>query len=238
MHQSPPPHPSHRTALTEPLPARAPRTSFYLTVGCLSVIAGLVLGVGGFFGVRALQHGGGISIAGGGSDGGGDEQGTETTPPTFDEMPVGPEDAVPFGSTFPFHSTTLGADVDVTVTAMDWDATSEILEANSLNAEPEEGNKYVLLTLEGLYHDDSDYPSSLQVWMRAVYIAEDGTEHSRAFVVTPHYDDLLEQRGVTAGGTFLSELAFELPAEVEGGGHFVLLDDIQVTEEGAWMAAS
>lgn len=238
MHQSPPHPPPHRTAPTELLPARAPRTSFFLTVGCLSVIAGLVLGLGGFFGVRALQDWGGTSIAEGGSDGGGDGQGAETTPPTFDEIPVGLEGAVPFGSTFPVHSTTLGADVEVTATAMDWEATSAIREANSLNLEPEEGSRYVMLTVEGVYHGESDYPASVQSWMRVVYIAEDGTEHSRAYVVTPHYDDLLAQSGVDAGGTFLSELAFELPAEIEGGGHFVLLDDLQMTEDGAWMAAS
>lgn len=237
MHQNPPHRPPHRTATTEPLPARAPRTSFYLTVGCLSVIAGLVLGVGGFVGVRAIQDGGGASIAEGDSDGGGEDD-AEVTPPVFDEIPVGAEDAVPFGSIFPVHSTTLGADVEVTATAMDWDATSEILEANSLNLVPEEGSKYVMLTLEGVYRGDTDYAAESQMWIRAIYVAEDGTEHRRSFVVTPYFDQVVEQAGVAAGGTFLSVLDFELPEEIESGGHFVLLDDLQGPEDGAWMEAS
>lgn len=236
MHQNPPPHLSQSTAPTEPLPERSSRNSFYLAVGCLSVIAGLVLGVGGFFGVRAFQDGGGTSIAGGDSDGGGD--GAESTPPALDEIPVGPDDAVPFGSTFPIYSTTLEGEVHATATAVDWDATAEILAVNSLTQEPEEGNKYVMLTLEGVYHGGSDYSGYPEAWMGTAYVAEDGTTYGRTFVVTPHYDDVVEQSGVPAGGSFLSELTFEIPAGIEGGGHFVLFDDLQDTEEGAWMAAS
>lgn len=243
MHQNPPHRPPQRTAPTEPLPARASRTSFYLTVGCLSVIAGLVLGVGGFFGVRALQDDAGASIAegdsdGGGEDGAGGDDGVEATPPVFEEIPAGPADAVPFGSTFPVHSTTLGAEVEVSATAMDWDATPEILEANSLNLEPEEGSKYVMLTIEGVYRGERDHAADSQMWIRAIYVAEDGTEHRRSFVVTPYFDEVVEQAGVAAGGTFLSVLDFQVPEEIESGGHVVLLDDLQGPEEGVWMEAS
>lgn len=238
MHQNPPHHPPHGTAPTEPLPQRAPRTTFFLTVGCLSVIAGLVLGVGGFFGVRALQDPSGTTVTAGGSDGGGDGQGAESTPSTFDEIPVGPDEVVPFGSTFPVHSEVLGGDAEVTATAMDWDATPEILDANSLTLEPEEGNRYVMVTFEGTFHGTSDFAPDSTAWVRAIFIADDGTEYGRAFVPTPQYSELVEQSGVVAGGSFRSELAFELPAEIESGGHLVLLDALQSPEDGVWMATS
>ncbi|QNN82397.1 hypothetical protein H3H54_15540 [Brachybacterium sp. Z12] len=99
MHQSPPHLPPHRTAPTEQLPERSPRTSFYMTVGCLSVIVGLLLGVGGFFGVRALQDDG--EATPGQEQGGGGGAVEEPEPQVLDETPVGPDAAVPSGSTFP-----------------------------------------------------------------------------------------------------------------------------------------
>src|SRR5699024_2276027 len=92
MHQTPPTVPlSDRSA------QRPPRTSFYVAVGCLSVIAGLVLGVVGFFGVRAVQGGDGPPPT--------DEVTTEPT--VLEEAPVGPDSAIPFGSTYPMESDVL-----------------------------------------------------------------------------------------------------------------------------------
>lgn len=233
MHQ--PPHP---TAPTQPLPQRPARTSFYVTVGCLSVIAGLVLGVGGFFGVRALQDDGGTTVVDGEGDGHGDGGDEETSPPTLEETPVGPEDAVPLGSTFPLRSSAFDADVQVISTEVEWDATDAIMEANSFNSEPGEGNKYVLLTIEGVLQGSSDVGAEYASWIRVAYVDEDGNDHQRAFAVTPRFSELVEQKGVEAGGTFLSEIAFELPEEIEGGGHFVLHHDGQTREEGVWLNAS
>ena len=64
MPQTPPTAPLPDPDATRVVRPRRPRTAFYVTVGCLSVIAGLVLGVGGFVGVRALQ-GGGAPLGGG-----------------------------------------------------------------------------------------------------------------------------------------------------------------------------
>ena len=232
MHQ--PPHP---TPPTQPLPQRSSRTPFYVTVGCLSVIAGLVLGVGGFFGVRVLEGGGGTTVVENGR-GDGDGDGAQPTPAALEETPVGPASAVPLGSSFPLRSSAFDADVEVTSAAVDWDASAAIMEANSFNAEPEEGNKYVLLTIEGVHRGSSDVSDTYVSWIRTAYVAEDGTEHERAFAVTPHYSELVEQEGVEAGGAFLSEIPFELPEETEGGGHFVLHHDGQTREEGVWLSAS
>lgn len=243
MHQTPPTVPLPGTAATEPQPPRGPRTSFYVTVGCLSVIAGLVLGVGGFFGVRALQEDGDTSVADGeGSEGGGGQEGEAATPgeepQTLDERPVGPEAAVPFGSTFPVHSDVLDGEVEVRLTALDWDATSAILEANSFTEEPKEGNKYILVAMEGVYRGGGTLDQVSGGWIGVAYVAPDGTEYSRVYRIIPNYADLSAQSGIAEGDTFLSEFPIEIPESIEGGGHVVLVDLGEKYEEGAWVEAA
>lgn len=232
MHQTPPADPrsgtaatAATTAATAPLPPHRPRTSFYVAVGCLSIIAGLVLGVGGFFGVRALQGDGGEPVV-------------EEEPAVLEETPVGPEAAVPFGTTFPIHSQALDGDVDATFVDLDWDASAEIAEANSLNEPPQSGNKYILLTLEGVYHGDGTPDPVLGAWMDATYVAEDGTEIDRVHVVTPHYSEMVESAGAADGETFRAEMPFEIPEDIEGGGHIVLHRGLQDVDEGVWVEAS
>ncbi|MGO1598873.1 MAG: hypothetical protein ACTHX0_04470 [Brachybacterium sp.] len=235
MHPTPPTVPRQVTADTEPLPPRGSRTSFYVTIGCLSVIAGLVLGVGGFFGVRALQGDERPPVT--------DEETTDDTPTTpeptvLEETPVGEGGAVPLGSTFPIHSTTLDGEVEVTVTDVDWDATEEIQEANSFNAEPLSGNTFIMVTVEGVYLGDGFEQWDASGWIGATYVAEDGTEHERIFRVTPHYEELLPQAGVAEDGSFLAEIPFEVPADIEAGGHVVFHDQLADLEEGAWVEAA
>ncbi|ASK65693.1 hypothetical protein CFK39_07425 [Brachybacterium avium] len=232
----------HQTPPTVPLPGpavpRRPRTSFYAAVGCLSVIAGLLLGVGGFFGVRALQDGGSTPVV----DGEGRAESTDGTPPAeeptvLDKTPAGADSAVPLGSTFPLRSTALGGEVEVTVTEVDWDATEEIHEANSFNEEPREGNRYLLLTVEGAYHGDGFDGIGAGNWANVTYVAQDGTEYARSYRVTPGHDELIGQRGVAEDGGFLAEFCFEVPAGLEAGGHFVFDDVVRDVDAGAWVDA-
>ncbi|HEX7352629.1 hypothetical protein [Brachybacterium sp.] len=228
MHQTPPADPRSGTAATAATahpPPRRPRTTFYLTVGCLSVIAGLVLGVGGFFGVRAIQGDGGEPVV-------------EEEPAVLEETPVGPDAAVPFGTTFPIHSQALDGDVEATFVDLDWDADAEIAEANSLNEPPQPGNRYILLTFEGVYHGDGTPDPVLGAWMDATYVAEDGTEIARVHVVTPHYGEMVERVGAADGETIRAEIPFEIPEDIEGGGHVVLNRGLQDVDEGAWVEAS
>ena len=227
MHQTPPTVP-----LPDPSAQRRPRTSFYAAVGCLSVIAGLLLGVGGFFGVRALQHEGGAPISGGESTGPAPE------PTVLEKAPVGPDSAVPLGSTFPIESTLLEGQVDVTPTTVDWDATAEIHEANAYNEKPEAGSKYILLTVEGVYHGDGFEEWRAGSWLDVVYVAEDGTRYDRAFRVTPRHEELIGQKGVDEDGGFLSEYCFEVPADLEAGGHFVLDEYVIDIDSGSWVEAA
>src|SRR5699024_1327269 len=224
-----------QTPPTVPLPDRSaqrrPRTSFYVTVGCLSVIAGLLLGVGDFVGVRALQ-GGGAPL------GGGESAGAAPGPAMLAEAPVGPDSAVPLGSTFPIESTLLAGEVGVTPAAVDWDATDAIHEANAYNETPEAGNKYILLTVEGVYHGDGFEEWRAGSWLDVVYVAEDGTRYDRAFRVTPRHEELIGQKGVDEDGGFLSEYCFEVPADLEAGGHFVLDEYVIDIDSGSWIEAA
>ena len=226
----------HQTPPTVPLPDRSaqrrPRTSFYVTVGCLSVIVGLVLGVGGFFGVRALQGGDGPPATDGAA--------TEPTPaPTvLDQAPVGPDSTIPLGSTFTMESDVLEGEVDVTPAAVEWDATEAIHAANSFNEQPEAGSKYILLTVEGIYHGDGFEEWSAGSWLDVVYVAEDGTQYDQVSVVTPRFEESISDAGVAEDGSFLSQYAFEVSADLEPGGHFVLDEYAMDINSGAWIDAA
>lgn len=199
------------------------RTPFLLAVGCLSVISGLLLGVGGFFGVRALQGEGAPPVA------------EEEAPTTLSEIPAGPEAAVPMGSTMPLRSEALGGEVELTVSEVDWAADEEIQEANALSADADPGMKYILLTMEGTYHGEGVAEPTVMVWIDAAYVDEGGAEHPRSFVPTPGYVEDVEQVAVADGDTIRSEIVFEVPESVEGDGHFVLMDAGQSLTEGAWI---
>lgn len=220
------------TAVTEPLRERRTRTSFYATVGCVSVIVGLLLGVGGFFGVRALQGDGGITIG----------EGEETTAPeeepqVLDEAPVGPDAAVPFGSTFPTVSGQFEGEAEVTFAALDWDATDEIHEANSYNEDPGEGQKYILLAVDGVYRGEGTLSPLGGGWISVTYVAEDGAEHPRVWVVTPRYSEEAQQAEISDGDSFFVEFPMVVPETIEGGGHIVLTQSGQALDEGIWVHA-
>lgn len=223
----------HQTPPTVPLPDRSAqrpsRAPFYVTVGCLSVIVGLVLGVGGFFGVRSLQ---------GGGDGPPPTDEVTTEPTVLETVPVGPDSAIPLGSTFPIESDVLEGAVDVTPATVDWDASAAIHETNSYNEQPEAGSKYILLTVEGVYHGDGFDEWSAGAWLDVVYVAEDGTQYERVYVVTPRYDEGIVDAGVAEDGSFLTEYAFEVPQDLPPGGHFVLDQYVMDVNSGSWVEAA
>src|SRR5699024_3879400 len=102
----------------------------------------------------------------------------------------------------------------------------------------EPGTKYILLTIEGVYHGDGFEEWRASTWLDAVYVAEDGTQYDRIHLVTPHYDQVLSQAGPAEDGSFLSEYSFEVPQDVEGGGHFVLDEYVMDINAGVWIEAA
>lgn len=242
------------TAPTRRLSGRRPRTGFYVTVGCLSVVAGLLLGVGGFFGVRSLSDGGDAPVAGahegtdpadptepvGSGEGEQAEQSTQdAAAPTGEplaEIPAGREQAVPFGAVFPLHPATVEGDVEVAVTAVDWDATEEVLDANTFTPTPAEGRRYVMFTLEGVHRGDVPFDGGYSAWIQSAYVGPEGTIHRQVYVVSPRHDEDVEQVGADPGEEFLSELVIDLTDDVGRGGHLVLTDVGQDLEDGVWIA--
>ena len=221
------------TPPTQPLPEHRPRTSFYVAVAAVSVIAGLLLGVGGFFGIRALQEP---------PSPGEEEVATEQAVPeggeVLAEAPVGPDEAVAHDAVVPFEPTEDSGHVDVRITAVDWDATEEIRETNSLNDEPAEGMKNIMATFEGVHRGEKPFATYGGHWVDVTYVAADGTEHKNGAQVTPLYDEISQKETAVPTDEILSQQAFVVPEEIRGEGHFVLTLRAGDVQEGIWLRAS
>lgn len=202
--------------LTERAAPQRPRYGFFAAVGCLSAIAGLLLGVGGFFAVRALDDG----------------------PTVLEQTPLGPDSSIPLGTTFPMELSCLDIEVELTPSTVDWDAAPELKEANSGNRGPEAGNRLILFTVEGRHpggavEGDPD-TTCLWVW----YVAEDGTEYKQDIMVTPRFTEDLDQGGMAADGTFFTEIVLEVPEQSEAGGHLVIRSGPGEVGGGTWVDAA
>ena len=148
---------------------------------------------------------------------------------------MGREQAVPFGTPFPLHPAKVEDEVEVAVTAVDWDATQEILDANSFTEEPGEGRRYVMFTIEGVHRGETPFDGGYAAWIQCAYAGPEDTLHRQVYVVTPRHDEDIEQVGADPGEEFVSELVIELSDDVPRGGHLVLFDAGQELEEGAWV---
>ncbi|MGP4975534.1 hypothetical protein [Brachybacterium tyrofermentans] len=227
--------PSLRTPRTEPMGADGPdgrrprssRTSFYVSIGCVAVILGLVLGVGGFFGVRAVT--------------GGDPTQSATTDPggtgeSLESAPAGKGAAVPLGTSFPVVSPDeYVGEVQVAVTEMDWDATAEVAEANEYNDAPGAGEKYMTTTLEATFHGEGTLSTTF--WVSVTYVAEDGTEYGDSYAITPLDTQLPWE--VADGTSFSQQTAFLIPEDAPEGGHIVLTPTSGADlATGTWVTAA
>lgn len=223
------------TPRTEPMGAGGPdgqrprssRTTFFAGIGCVALILGLLLGVGGFFGVRAVTGGDPSETAG-----------TETggTGESLEAAPVGKEAAVPMGTTFPVVSPDeyIG-EVQVAVTEIDWDATTEVAEANTFNDAPGSGEKYMLTTLKAAFHGEGTLSTAF--WVSVTYVAEDGTEYGDSYAITPLQSQLPWE--VADGTDFSQQIAFLIPQDAPEGGHIVLSPVVAADlEEGTWVTAA
>lgn len=226
MHQMPPAATQHG-----PVAPQRPRLTFYAVVGCLSLLAGLVLGVGGFVGVRALQDGGTSRVEGAG-------EGSSAAPLVLEETPLGKDAAVPLGTTFPIRSAALGGDPDVTPVSVDWDATAEVAEANSYNDVPDPDHKYIVLSVDGHLEGEGPDTTLLVSWVDVLYVAPDGTQYEQDWSVTPGYEESIGSAGTAEDGSFTAEFCFEVPSGTEPGGHFVFGDGMGSLDGWAWVAAA
>lgn len=246
----PHPHDMQPTPTTRRLPERRSRTPFYTAVACSSLVLGLLLGVGGYFGVRALEGGpdhptGGATAtagAGGRSGGGGAGEPTATAvssaPETLAETPVGKDQAVALGTAVPMRHLAQDIPVEVRISGVDWDATQELHDANTFNEAPGEGKKHVLVSVEGVNRGARPFDASSPYWLTVTHVAEDGTEQGGTSLVTPRYDEISRQTSVEIDGTFLAEYALTVPEDLAPGGYFVLTTSIDDVADGVWVHAA
>ncbi len=121
---------------------------------------------------------------------------------------------------------------------MDWDATEEIRETNSLNDEPAEGMKNIMVTFEGVHRGEKPFATYGGHWVDVTYVAADGTEYKNGAQVTPLYDEISQKETAVPTDEILSQQAFVVPEEIQGEGHFVLTLRAGDVQEGIWLRAS
>lgn len=226
----------NHTPRTEPLGSDAPtrmqsgsgsRSPFYLTVGCASVILGLILGIGGFFGVRAVT---------------GEPTETPTTGPssptvtTLETAPAGRDASIPLGTTFPYAAPDkFPGTAEMALTEVDWDATDELLAASEFNEEPEPGSKYIMVTAEVTYRGDGEL--SPFDWIGLRYVDADGGEHPRAYLLTELDAEIPAE--VADGESFQEAFVVQVPQDATEGGHVVVVPDYtHGLDEGIWIDAA
>lgn len=246
------------TPTTRRLPERRSRTPFYTAVACSSLVLGLLLGVGGFFGVRTLQGdpvrptdgtsatADGTSTDGASTDGDSSTDGSSGEPTateiataseTVTETPAGKDEAVDIGTAVRMEQPLQGIPVDMRISTVDWDATDELHDANTFNEAPKAGDKYVLVTLTGVNRGSRTLDASSVYWLSVSYVAPDGTEYRSTSLVTPRYSESSQQKSIDVGDTFFGEYTIPVPEDVDPAGHFVLLSSINAVEDGVWIRA-
>lgn len=228
----------NHTPRTEPLGSDAPtqvrsgsgsRSPFYLTVGCASVILGLILGVGGFFGVRAVTDEPTEPPTTGPSS-------QTTDPEAVETAPIGRNASLPLGTTFPYVAPDkFPGTAEMALTEVDWDATDELVAASEFNEEPESGSKYIMVTAEVTYRGNGKLTPF--DWIGLRYVDADGGEHSRAYLLTELDAEIPDE--VADGESFQEAFVFQVPEEATEGGHFVILPGYtHGLDEGVWVDAA
>lgn len=244
-------------------PPRRGQLRFYSGVACGSLLLALVIGIGGFLGLRQLggesgpapaasstaagsgdegtqpgQSGGGspeVGAADGTDEADGADDGREADDGTdMPEIPTGAQDAQPAGTTVPFDASDSQGYLEVTFGEVVWDADAVIAEANIFNDPAAEDNRYLMVTLEASYRGSGSFTA--YVWAKFEYVAEDGTVHPHRRIVTPNHVSGGHGQ-IRDGEDFTEEIVFEVPADAPEGGQFVIADPSAATEEGTWVDA-
>lgn len=201
------------------------RTWIWIVSGCcvLLLIAAVVLGIGGIFFFRASQSGGGgdptMTTGTGGGEPTSEEETTAEEPTTEGSSAAAPT-AEETSAAAPADGAVELATEQGTITlafgAVDWDATSEVAEANSNNEPAPEGQVYITVPVTVSYAGSGSVDPYLVTDI--VFIGADGVEYDQADPVVEKDFVLLGE--VPDGGTAEGNLVFQVPAAATGGGEF------------------
>lgn len=149
------------------------------------------------------------------SDGGGED-------PAGDDAAAGApgttwENPAPAGSSV-MVPTEGGGTFEVSLGTPDWAADQVILEENSLNDPPPEGQVYVLIPATATYTGEG--PEDYWITVSAAYVDSTGTEHRQSSAVPPRMAiDLPE---FTEGSTGEFDMVFLLPEDEVGKGSIAI----------------
>lgn len=191
----------------------------YVLFGCIGcavlVIILALVGTGIFLVVRNGDDGGSTTgqeqTEGGGS--GSDDSGGEDSGSGSGSGAGTQDDPYSAGSTFEVENGS-GGTLEVTVGEINWDATDEVMEANSLNTEPEAGETYILVPLTATY-SGSDTQSTLATTVE--FVGPSGTGYTdEDLTITPH--DTTDVPELADGETGEWEVGIRVPTDDTGSG--------------------
>lgn len=222
------------TAETQQLPPQERgRLPFYSAVACGSLVLAVVIGIGGFLGVRSLSAG--PSDAPVASDTSAGTPAQESDPSGEEpEIPTGSERAQPQGAPVLYDVAEAEGHVEITVGEVTWDADEVIAEANMFNDPPRADHRYLMVALEVTYRGDGAFHA--YVWASFEFVADDGSVHPHTRLVTPNYVSGGHGQ-LRDGDTISEEIVFEVPVDTAEGGHVVINGFSQPTEDGTWIEA-
>lgn len=126
-----------------------------------------------------------------------------------------------------------GGTFDVTIGAVDWDATDKVMEANQFNTEPAEGETYILIPVDLTYHGDGTAEPFLTV--SVAYVSNGGNTFSDAGTVTPNSS--FNVGTLHDGGSGSWEIGVIVPEDQVNDGVLQVSVPFNFGGESVWVAA-
>ncbi|WP_193103700.1 hypothetical protein [Brachybacterium sp. FME24] len=222
----------------------------FAIIGCVVLVFVLVVGIGGFFVIRALMadespQGTESSEEAPAEETPAEEEtesgAEETTEPEEESTsaeeeaegsPVGLANALPAGSTIDYLGSG-GVEVSVTFGEIDWDAEAAVMEANSFNEPAPDGQKYVLVDIAIVNNSEEEFSNF--AWAKIDFVDAEGTVYEDAGQVMPA-TAAGEDGPAAPGDSTMAQALFLVPEDLPEGGHFVI-SDFMGPEEGTWVEA-
>jgi len=121
---------------------------------------------------------------------------------------------LPFGT--PVEVDSWAGTFTVSFGAVNWDASSIVENENLFNADPDEGEKYIIVTATITNTDDEEWNAGATLFWGDIKLVSNGRGFSEgAIVVIPN--DLSSQGDLYPGGTATGDAAFLVPIDVVDG---------------------
>lgn len=127
-----------------------------------------------------------------------------------------------------------GGTYDVTIGAIDWAATDKVMEANQFNAEPAEGETYILVPVDLTYHGSGETEPFLAVTVE--YVTNGGNTFSDAGTVTPK--TAFDVGTLHDGGSGSWQIGIIVPEDQVQDGVLQVAVPFNFDGEPVWVAAA